>query len=78
MSAEHILSPAADSLNKVRGPGKFTYPLMLRGLGAGPQSTAAKFIEDVMEALRNEGSPSPCPGQAATPGNLIRGDVTKK
>jgi len=56
MPTEHILSPAADSLNKVRGPGKFTSPLMLHDLGAGPQSAAAKIVSDVMESCRNEGS----------------------
>jgi homoserine dehydrogenase len=56
MPAKHILFPAADSLNRVREPGKFTSPLMLHDLGAGPQSTAVEIVSDVMESCRNEGS----------------------
>lgn len=56
MLEKHILSPAANSLNRVRVPGKFTKPLMLHCLGAGPQPTAAEIVSDVIESCRNAGS----------------------
>jgi hypothetical protein len=43
-------------LNRVREPEKFTSPLTLHDLGAGPQSTAAKIVSDVMAFCRHEGS----------------------
>jgi len=72
------LIPGCGFLNPVRVPGKFACPLMLHDLGAGPRSAAAKIVSDVMESCRNEGSILPFHGQAATPGDLIRGDITRK
>ena len=73
--ADHVLFGVDDSDNAVLISGDLAGEVMLRGLGAGGESTASAVVSDVVEAIRRlDAQPQP---PATRPAALLDGEAVE-